>query len=514
MSVALPPADRPLVRNASNLATHIVPTLMAFLFLALSLAGRAAPPPPAPPAFLVGKINAYPIMVGPGGTHPLLTWTTALPEDANSADYMFFIRQKQLPSGLHWDNPVESQGETLSALPLDTAGSTFELWAVTTASPSSAYLLDTTTVGSYLPMAAVTIRTEDPYPTLPRTRADRPILIDVNVQGLLSDPDAPADAKGVTLLRHVQSYGATGTGYPLNRELATLLSQSEITSNGTTTLSLPVNAIPGANRPKVRGEERFTILSKPGFQTPESILDSQLVQVWPVADATISGIVQEQIVGPSVPQLTFQLNNLYPSSTTWAHVYKGGPQTGITGTTIPGSSVVINSSVPANRTTVAASYGSIFDSDGVWTMELLTQTPFGTDRLAQVSFIVQRAGMALADWRQAHFGSASNSGEGADEYDYDKDGITNLIEFAFGLDPKQSSAGQLPVAERSGDQFEIRFTPPAGIPGILHGAEWSSTLQPDSWLPVPDTGEPPEHLFSLSVTGKSRLFLRLKPTAQ
>lgn len=405
----------------------------------------------------------------------------------------------------------------MSPFPLDNAGSTFELWAVKTASPPDAYLLGTTTIGVYLPAAAVTIRTEDPYLPLPRTRADRPILVDVNLQGLIDHPDAPASLKGVTLLRHVQSYGATGTGHPLDRTLATLLSQTEITSNGMTTIPIPLNAIPGMNPAKARGEERFTIYSKPvstpEYEIPESILDSQLVQVWPVADAAISGIAQGEVIGASVPQLTFQLNDLYPSSTTWAQIYKGGPQLGITGTTIPGSSGVINGSVPANRTIITANYGPVFDSDGVWTMELLTQTPFGTDRLTHVSFNVQRS-MTLATWRQAHFGSESNSGDGADENDHDKDGIANLFEFAFGLDPKQNSAGQLPGGERIGDQFEIRFTPPAGILGIIHGAEWSSTLHPDSWLPVANTGELPEHAFSVPVNGKSRLFLRLKVTAQ
>jgi hypothetical protein len=35
-------------------------------------------------------------------------------------------------------------------------------------------------------------------------------------------------------------------------------------------------------------------------------------------------------------------------------------------------------------------YESIFDSDGRWTMEIVTKTPFGTDRLAYVSFDIDR----------------------------------------------------------------------------------------------------------------------------
>lgn len=41
-------------------------------------------------------------------------------------------------------------------------------------------------------------------------------------------------------------------------------------------------------------------------------------------------------------------------------------------------------------------------------------------------------------------GKDTNTGDGADQTDFDHDGIPNLVEFAFGLDPKQNSAGQLP----------------------------------------------------------------------
>ncbi len=492
-------------------ARHALPLLMAFLSIALALPGRATPTPAAPPPFPVGKLTAILATSGPTAGHPYLAWKTALPEDASSTSWTFQLSQVQVPGNVTYFVQVQAEGEMLSQLPGADAAK-FELWAIKNTTPVVSYLLDTATVGNYMPAATVTIRTEDPYPTLPRTRADRPVYVDINVQGVISDPDAPAVAKGVTLQQHVQSYGATGTGSSLNRELATLLSETPITSNGTTTLSIPGNTIPGANPSKARGEERFTIRSLEEYQYAEQVIDSRFVQVWPVADGSISGLSQGQSVGVSVPQLTFQLHDLYPSSTTWAQVYKGTPKLNFTGTTIPGTSVVINGSVPVNRTLTASDYGSLLDSDGVWTLELLTQTPFGTDRLAYVSFNVQRS--ALAVWRQAQFGNPSNSGDGADEGDFDGDGIANLIEFAYGLDPKQSSAGQLPVPERIGDQLSIRFTPPAGITGILHGVEWSSSLQAGSWLPVADTGIAPEHVFSVPTTDQPHIFLRLTATVQ
>lgn len=44
-------------------------------------------------------------------------------------------------------------------------------------------------------------------------------------------------------------------------------------------------------------------------------------------------------------------------------------------------------------------------------------------------------------WRLANFGSAANSGAGANTADSDLDGILNLLEFAFGTDPTNNSSG-------------------------------------------------------------------------
>jgi hypothetical protein len=37
-------------------------------------------------------------------------------------------------------------------------------------------------------------------------------------------------------------------------------------------------------------------------------------------------------------------------------------------------------------------------------------------------------------------------------------------------------------------------------------------LLPGSWVPIADSGELPEHVFSVPVAGKPRLYLRLKVT--
>jgi hypothetical protein len=113
-------------------------------------------------------------------------------------------------------------------------------------------------------------------------------------------------------------------------------------------------------------------------------------------------------------------------------------------------------------------------------------------------------------WRFTHFGNSENSGDGADTHDYDHDGIANLVEYAFGLDPKQNSSGQLPQWQKNGSNIILSFTQPGGVSGITYGAEWSTTLQAGSWHPVTDTGTPPQHVFSVPTTGNPKLFLRIK----
>jgi hypothetical protein len=307
----------------------------------------------------------------------------------NGTTYVNFIRQVQFPSGVQWDATIAASGEQLSNLAIDPGGARFELWTVQS-TPLASYILDSRYVGTYIPMAEVTLRSEDGSSTIPRTRADRPFYVDVTVDGLHNGESEPEASKKVRFLRHVQSYGVNGTGIGIDRTQATLVSQSFIKDNGSTTLTYLINAVPGANRAKVRGEERFSIFSLEDYQAPASQLASRFIQIWPVADGTITGIVNNQFIRYSLPQLTLTLNDLYPNSTTYAQVYKGNPSLGTNGTIVPGSALVIQESVPQNRVLTLKNYENVFDSDGRWTMEIVTKTPFGTDRLEYVSFDIDR----------------------------------------------------------------------------------------------------------------------------
>ncbi len=329
-----------------------------------------------------------------------LAGSFALSTATGEIAYTNFIRQFQTPSNVVWDASasVDVSGTKPSDLAINPGGARFELWTVSN-SPLASYLLDTAYVGTYVPVAHVTIRSEDPYPTILRTRADRPFFVDIEVSGMLSGASDPVASKSVKLLRHVQSYGVGGTGIDLDRTQATLLSQAIINTNGTQTLSYALTSVPGADRSKVRGEERFSVFSLEDNRTsptgvnytvPETQIASQFIQIWPVADGSISGIADGETIRYALPQITISMNDLYPSSSTYLQIYRGNQVLGTTGTLLPWSKIH-NDSLPLTKVEVLEQgYDSFFDGDGRWTMELLTSTPFGVTRLDYVTFDLDR----------------------------------------------------------------------------------------------------------------------------
>jgi hypothetical protein len=304
--------------------------------------------------------------------------------------YTFFVRQVQMPAEAGWDITVSQQGSQLSPLAINPYGARFELWAVKS-SPLTSYLLDTTYVNSYVPVASVQIQTEDPYTLIPRTRADRPYYVSITVSGLSSDPMAPDAAKSVKMLRHAQAYPANGDGSNLNRSLATLVSQGSISQNGFQVLQYTVNAVPGPDRTKVRGEERFSVFSLADYGAPESQLNSQFVQIWPMSEASVTGLNSSSVVKGTAPDVTITLTDLYPDSVTHAQVYPGPPVLDTAGTTVPGASLVISGTVPRNEQIFLKNWDEAIPNDGQWTLEVLTTTAFGVDRLAYTTFTVDRA---------------------------------------------------------------------------------------------------------------------------
>ena len=120
---------------------------------------------------------------------------------------------------------------------------------------------------------------------------------------------------------------------------------------------------------------------------------------------------------------------------------------------------------------------------------------------------------AIEAWRLQYFGITTNTGDAADNFDYDNDGLVNIVEYAFGLNPKQSASVALPQPSLTAGVFGTSFTQPAGVSGITYGAEWSTTLAAGSWTPIPDTGTGTTHTFNVPVGTNVGTFMRYVVTS-
>ena len=62
--------------------------------------------------------------------------------------------------------------------------------------------------------------------------------------------------------------------------------------------------------------------------------------------------------------------------------------------------------------------------------------------------------------------------------DFDRDGVVELLEYAFGGDPKTPDAANLPAAVNEGGYLTVTLTK---RPGVTYIVETAPGLQPASW---------------------------------
>jgi uncharacterized delta-60 repeat protein len=114
-------------------------------------------------------------------------------------------------------------------------------------------------------------------------------------------------------------------------------------------------------------------------------------------------------------------------------------------------------------------------------------------------------------WRQTHFGTAENAGIAANDADPDKDGLENLVEYAFDLNPNVPDATALPAWEKDDNDYVLTFTRPPSATGITYMAEYSDSLNPGSWTAAANAGTGDNYVFYTTATGP-RLYLRVRVT--
>lgn len=116
---------------------------------------------------------------------------------------------------------------------------------------------------------------------------------------------------------------------------------------------------------------------------------------------------------------------------------------------------------------------------------------------------------ALEIWRDKHFRTRINTGDAADLFDYDEDGLLNLVEFAFGLDPKNPLSRDIPIIHNDGEKFWCEFSQPTTVAGLIYGAEWSASLT-GTWTAIASTATAPQYNFMMPMTDEPAQFMRLR----
>ena len=311
-----------------------------------------------------------------------------------------FIEQVDLDTGLIYqvyvDGPEEAgskNGTQLSPMPVGPKGSTYALYAKGLDPDDTIYLLDEKYVASYTPESVISITSEDPHPT-PRTRADEPFTVNVETKGLLAPGvGVPEAALNVYLQQLKLDYDEELNRAPVDgtaQEILTddffIVENSEVQRRGMTKLSSEVFF-------KERGEEIFRAFALPDADQDWLQIASARVQVWPIADVEIEGLAPGAKITRSLPNLTINLKDLYPDSTTSVKIYKGSEALGTEGTLVEGASVSYNSIVPQNAQILLRNWDQYATDDGTYTLEIITTTPFDNrapERLAWLTFDVDR----------------------------------------------------------------------------------------------------------------------------
>lgn len=314
---------------------------------------------------------------------------SALSVTAGVQDNIHFIRQRQQDTGLVWDMPVQVKGQSPSALALESGGSLFQLWAITS-SPARDYLLDQKLVGAYLPKATMKVVTLDPDGKIPRTRVDQPFRVEIQVSDLLTGVGYPLAASSVLLERHVAAYSADETVLdPVKVASSAPISSGYINSNGQHVLSYGVSAVPAKDPTKAAGEEHFVIHALADSNVEQSQISSAMVQVWPVASGEIKGIASGDKLRFQSPQVELLLNDLYPRSDTYLLLFEGTQYTGVEGTIV--KAFPMDRETSESHVLRVSELESKLTKDGDYTLVLVSDTVYGREMLcAPVPFSIRR----------------------------------------------------------------------------------------------------------------------------
>ncbi len=111
-------------------------------------------------------------------------------------------------------------------------------------------------------------------------------------------------------------------------------------------------------------------------------------------------------------------------------------------------------------------------------------------------------------WVAGFYPGATGGAAGDD----DRDGVSNLLEYAFGTNPLSgaSGAGALPVVGISGGALRMSFSVSPTASGVTVRGQASEDLK--TWTDLTNIGVPPLHSYAVPVSGRPRQWMRVKVT--
>jgi len=84
-------------------------------------------------------------------------------------------------------------------------------------------------------------------------------------------------------------------------------------------------------------------------------------------------------------------------------------------------------------------------------------------------------------WRQLYFGTTANTGDAADDADFDGDGVINVLERAHGGNPTVADAHLLPGMDPSAPVLSIDYRKATGASDLALEVQECDNLLSNSW---------------------------------
>ena len=338
---------------------------------------------------------------------------------ARAESHLNFLRQTQYDTMVVWDAPIDSEGSMPSPLGIGTMGSVFELLSYGLGT-GSVQTLDREVISTYNPNIRMTFETGDPYQPVPRTRVDQPFTCRITISGMPTGIPNPYLREMLTTLEFVhQGFVFPSHDYSLEDigglNEPQIINQWIATQDAVYVLECSMSNLNGPDITKTFGVEVMTVSSPGSYNnghgnnldhTDDSnpgmsdrldiivmdevykghvvgnIFEWAMVQVWPVAEASVEGI-DPAAVYQNIPPITINLVDLYPDSKTYARAYVGPPSTDPVDPIELPITAIVDDSTPQDRTLVLNGLEQYLPESGSYTIEVIHETPFGTEILTQ-----------------------------------------------------------------------------------------------------------------------------------